>query len=101
MNRVKAFIVNHWVSWVIELSILGVVGMITIAEVRKTNEQTRAMLTSISQFASERKEAVGDAIDSIAGEAQNIEIEGKIDISTLGSKAKEMWDNRNNDEDTE
>ena len=101
MNRVLTFIANNWVSWVIELTILGVVGMITIGEVRKTNEQTREMLSAISAFAADRQEAVGDAIDSIAGEAQNIEIEGKVDINTLGSKAKEMWDNRKQEEDLE
>lgn len=101
MNKVKAYIANHIISWIIEIVAISIVGTIAVSEIRKTNEQTRAMLTSISAFAADRQEAVGNAIDSIAGEAQNIEIEGKIDINTLGTKAKEMWDNRNNDKDTE
>jgi len=48
-NAVVAFIANHWVSWVIELLILGVVAYFTIAETRKTGEQTRQMMESYNQ----------------------------------------------------
>lgn len=101
MDKVRTYIANHIVSWVIEIVAISIVGVITVSEIRKTNEQTREMLTSISAFAADRQEAVGNAIDSIAGEAQNIEIGGKVDINTLGSKAKEMWDNRGQEEDLE
>jgi len=79
----KDFIAKNWPSWVIELTILGIVGMVTISEVRKTNEQTREMLTAISDFAGERKEGIANAVDSIASEAQNIEIDGKVDVSEI------------------
>ena len=102
MDKVKAYVANHIVSWIIEIVAISIVGIITVSEIRKTNEQTRAMLTSISEFAGERREAAGEALDSVLGEAKNIEIDGKIDINTLGSKAREMWDNRNiNEEDEE
>lgn len=39
-SKIKAFIINHWVSWVIEIAILGVVAYFTIAETRKTAEKT-------------------------------------------------------------
>ena len=80
-SKVVAFITAHAVSWVIEIAILSVIAFITIGEVKKTNEQTREMLTAVSQFVGERQEAVGDAIDSIANEAQNIDIGGKVDVS--------------------
>lgn len=103
MDKIKAYVANHIVSWVIEIVAISIVGMITVSEIRKTNEQTREMLTSISAFAADRQEAVGGAIDSIANEAQNVEIGGKIDINTLGEKAKNMWleSHKDSDEDSE
>lgn len=82
-NKAVQFIINNWVSWVIEISILGVIATFTISEVQKTNEQTRQMLTAVSNFASARQEGVGKAIDSIADEAREIEIDGEINLDTF------------------
>ena len=83
MDKIKAYVASHIVSWIIEIGAIAIVATITISEVRKTNEQTRAMLTSISAFAAERQEAVGDAIDSIADEAQNIRVDGRINLKEV------------------
>ena len=91
MNKVMAFVSAHFVSWIIEISILSVIAVITIGEVRQTNEQTRQMLTAISEFVGERKEAVGNAIDSIADEAQNIKIGGKVDIGEVSDTAMKTF----------
>lgn len=108
MSKVGSYIADKMVSWVIEIAILAVVAVITISEVRETNAktqelltQTQGMLTAISEFAGGRSEAAGAALDSVLEETQNIELEGKIDINTLGSKAKDMWDNRKQEEDLE
>jgi len=87
MDKVKAFVAKNIASWIIEIVILGIVATVTISEVRKTNVQTRQMLTAISEFAGERKEAIGGAIDSIANEARNIEVEGKVDVTEIGEAA--------------
>lgn len=103
MSKVVDFIVSNWVSWVIEIVILSVVAFVTISEVKKTNEQTREMLTAIQQFAGERKEAVGEAIDNLAQEVGTLEIEGEVDINEVGSnladKAKQIWTNTNKEDD--
>jgi len=108
MSKVGSYIADKLVSWIIEIAILAVVATITISEVRETNAktqelltQTQGMLASISEFAGDRSEAAGAALDSVLEETQNIELEGKIDINTLGSKAKDMWDNRKQEEDLE
>jgi len=80
MAKVKAFIAAHFVSWIIEIGILSVVAVLTINQVTQTNEQTREMLTSIQEFAAERKEAVGGAIDSVATQAKEVKLEGKVDV---------------------
>lgn len=101
----KKLIAEKLVSWIIEIAILGVVATITISEVRETNAktqelltQTQGMLDSIAEFAGDRSEAAGAALDSVLDETQNIELEGTVDINTLGSKAKEMWDSRKEDD---
>ena len=67
-NPVVTFIVNHWVSWVIEIAILSVVAYITIAETRKTAEQTRDMLArfeaSVAKYASEKSQKIDAATAS-------------------------------------
>lgn len=96
----KEFIANNIVSWIIEIAILAVIAAVTISEVRKTNEQTREMLTAISDFAAERQEAVGEAIDDLAFEASQVDIEGDINIEDVGNAAKDLasdWLNRDND----
>ncbi len=93
-NIVVKFIVSNIVSWVVEASILLFVAYITIAEVRKTSEMTRQMLTSISKFVGERKEAVGGAIDSAAKEVKNIKLGGKVDVGKAAEAALEKWKNR-------
>lgn len=102
MSKVKDFVVNNIASWIIEIAILGVVATVTISEVRKTNEQTREMLTAISDFAGERKEGIANAVDSITSEAQNIEIDGKVDVSKITlDDVKSIFRGTNEDEDTE
>ena len=68
----KKLIAEKLVSWIIEIAILGVVATITISEVRETNAktqelltQTQGMLDSIAEFAGDRSEAAGAALDSV------------------------------------
>jgi len=90
-SKILGFIGANIGSWIIEIGILSIVAVITISEVRQTNEQTREMLSAVSAFASERKEAVGGAIDSIAKEAKNVEVGGKVDIGDAAQKALDKW----------
>ena len=64
--RIKLFIINHWVSCLIELIILGVVASFTIYETHKTAEQTREMLArydaAITQFAKDRTQIVDKTV---------------------------------------
>lgn len=70
------FIAEHWVSWMIELLMLGMVAFFTIAEARETAEQTRAMLSkydaAISKFAVERTQSLDSGIDSAKSSVTNI-----------------------------
>ena len=81
--KILAYLADHCVTWVIELSILSIIGFVTISETRKTAEQTREMLTAITAFASDRSEAVSSAIDSLSSEAQNFEIDGTLDLGDV------------------
>jgi hypothetical protein len=82
-NKIVEFIVNHWVSWVIEIAILGVIAYFTIAETRKTAEQTRAMLAkydaAVSQYAKEKSQALDEAavgaVESAKEKAKSVKIE--------------------------
>ena len=64
MNKIKQFIADKWVSWVIEISIMSIVAFFIISETRATAEQTRAMLAkydkAISKFASEKSVTVSE-----------------------------------------
>ena len=79
-SKVLSYIANHWVSWLIEITILCIVAYFTISETRKTAEQTRQMLAkydaAISQYASEKTKAldsaVGSGLDSAKEKAKNI-----------------------------
>ena len=65
-KRVKQFIVNHWVSWLIEIIILGVIAGYAIHETRKTAELTREIMrkydAAVTQFVVEKRQVVGDAV---------------------------------------
>ena len=82
------FIKAHIVSWIIEIAILAVVATITISEVRKTNAQTREMLTSISEFAAQYQGQAGEAVENVLHEVATIEVEGSVDAKDLGEAAK-------------
>lgn len=68
MSSVKDFIINHWVSWLIEILILSAVAYFTISETRKTAEQTRAMLAkydaAISQYAADKSKVIDQSVKS-------------------------------------
>lgn len=68
-SKTTTFIADRWVSWLIELLVLGVIAFFTIAETRKTAEQTRAMLSkydaAISEYAAQKTEAIDSAAASI------------------------------------
>lgn len=84
----KEFVANNIASWVIEIAILSIVATVTISEVRKTNEQTREMLTAVSQFAARYEGQAGEAVSNVLHEAATIEIEGSVDAKDLGEAAK-------------
>lgn len=64
-NPVVNFIAQHWISWLIEIVIMAVIAYATIAETRKTAEQTRQMLArfeaSVAKYASEKSEVIDQA----------------------------------------
>lgn len=64
MNKVIDYVIAHWVSWVIEIIVIGIVGYFTISEVRKTNELTRTMLIkydqAVSQYASDKTKVIDE-----------------------------------------
>jgi len=87
---IAAFVADRWVSWLIELAVLGVIAYFTIAETRKTAEQTREMITkydkAISLYASQKTEAidatVSSAIDTTKKKVSSIttdDVKGFID----------------------
>lgn len=86
--NVKEFVANNIASWIIEIVILSLVAFITIGEVRKTNEQTREMLTAISEFAAQYQGQAGEAVENVLHEVATIEVEGSIDAKDLGEAAK-------------
>ena len=65
-SRVKEFIANHWVSWLIEIAILSTIAFFTIAETRKTAEQTRQMLAkydaAITRYVTEKSQIVDESV---------------------------------------
>ena len=89
MNKVKEFVIANVASWIIEIVILSIVAFITIGEVRKTNEQTREMLTAVSQFAAQYQGQAGEAVSNVLHEVATIEVEGSVDAKDLGEAAKE------------
>ncbi len=82
-RTVAEFIANHWVSWMIELLILGIVAYFTISETRKTAEQTREMLAkydaAISQYAKDKTQildnAAHQAIEAAKEKAGGVKLE--------------------------
>ena len=87
--NVKEFVANNIASWIIEIVILSLVAFITIGEVRKTNEQTREMLTAISEFAAQYQGQAGEAVENVLHEVATIEVEGSVDAKDLGEAAKD------------
>ena len=87
--NVKEFVANNIASWVIEIVILSIVATVTISEVRKTNEQTREMLTAVSNFAAQYQGQAGEAVENVLHEVATIEVEGSVDAKDLGEAAKE------------
>ncbi len=87
--NVKEFVAEKAASWVIEIVILAIVATVTISEVRKTNEQTREMLTAVSSFAAQYQGQAGEAVENVLHEVATVEVEGSIDAGGLGDAAKD------------
>ncbi len=96
-NPVVNFIAQHWVSWVIEIVIMAIIAYVTIAETRKTAEQTREMLArfeaSVAKYASEKSESIDTAtansFDAIKASAK------KIDEAMLRSLLNQLQKEQN------
>ena len=77
------FIANNWVSWFIEIFLLGVVAYFTISVTSKTAEQTREMLSrydaAISQYAKDKTQAVDEvaagAVEAAKDRARSVKLE--------------------------
>ena len=71
VQKVGDFVSDRWVSWVIEITILGVIAFFTITETRKTAEQTREMLArydaALSQYTSQTAERIDASAESATG----------------------------------
>lgn len=103
MNKEQiATIIETLLSTLLNFIMAMVILYFTIANIKETGDQVRAdlkkaheqisqMLTSMQQFAGERKEAVGSAIDSIAKETKNIKLEGKLDVVKTGKALFDKW----------
>ena len=67
-NKIIGFIINHWVSWSIEIVAMLAIAFFTISEAKKTGEETRAILLrfeeKIGNYASGKAEAVENAVSS-------------------------------------
>ncbi len=102
-SKIRDYILDRWVSWLLELTVLGVVAYFAIAETRKTSEQTRAMLAkydaAISKFAAEKSEAVDEAIgsgfESAKEKAKSIKVE---DIKGMINSFKKKENSEENSE---
>lgn len=90
MSKIKEIIAEKAVGWVIELVILGIVGGITIMEVRKTNEQTREMLAAVSDFASQYQGQAGKAVENVLDEVAAINVEGDVNVKDIGAATKDL-----------
>ena len=95
-------IVETTISTITSLTMALLIAYFTITSIQETGEQVRAdlkksheqisqMLTAMQKFAGDRKEAVGDSIDSIAKETKNIELEGKLDVVKSGKALFDKW----------
>ena len=78
--NIKEIVANNFISWIIEGGILIIVAAITINEVRETNEQTREMLTAISDFAAQYEGQAGEAVENVLHEVATVDVEGDITI---------------------
>ena len=91
VQKIGEFIYDRWVSWIIEILILGIIAFYTISETRRTSEQTREMLAkydaAISQYtaqkAQEIDESAGTVTDAIKETLNNL---SKEDIKELLSR---------------
>ena len=82
-NSITSFIANHWVSWLIEFTIMGTIAWYTISETRQTAQETRDMLhrfeAAIAQFGSNAAEktnaAAAESYQAIKDKAGSISAE--------------------------
>ncbi|MEX0289753.1 MAG: hypothetical protein AB3N63_03550 [Puniceicoccaceae bacterium] len=92
-KRVVEFVSDRWVSWLIEILILGTIAFFTISETRRTAEQTREMLArydaAISGYTAQKAqkidESAGNATEALKEKLKNL---SKEDI-------KEFFENEN------
>ena len=68
VQKVVDFVSDRWISWVIEITILGVIAYFTITETRKTSEQTRDMLArydaALSQYTAQTAQRIDASAES-------------------------------------
>lgn len=99
-NKITNFVAQHWVSWIIEIVILSIIAYFTIAETRKTAEQTREMIgrfeASISKYASEKTEALDSAAaesyESLKAKTKELDLNVEGVKGLLGKFKKEQSD---------
>ncbi len=79
-NKTVDYIISKLLSFVIELCAVLFVTWIAISEIREVSQQAKAMLTSVQQFAGDRKEKVGDSIDNLSEQIKKFKLKyGKQD----------------------
>lgn len=97
-SKVLSYLADHAVSWVLELSVLGVVAWYSISETRQTAQQTREMLAkydaAISVYAKDKSEVVDQAasaaVAKLKQKADGVTKENVIEV--LGTLKKPKTD---------
>ncbi len=95
-STVTNFVAERWVSWLLELSVLGGVAYFAIAETHKTAEQTRVLLAkydaAISAYAKDKTEAVDAAttaaVEQIKHKADGMTKQNVIDVLSAMKKSQ-------------
>ncbi len=80
MNKIAQFIIDHWVSWLIEIVFMAMIAFytiqITVEEARKTGEQTREMIAQwdarISKYASDKTKAIDKTVSSSVNSVKSV-----------------------------
>ena len=93
-SSMSDFIADRWVSWMLELLVLGLIAYFTISENRKTAEQTREMLArydaAVSAYAARTTQAVDQTVsDAVASSKEAAKTITKKDVEELLKSMKE------------